>query len=143
MRKSFVATTFAALLTASVASAEVLEGTVTEIIDGDEFTLTTDSAEYHIKIAEVKSPEEDWSAPALFSLIKGETVRAATVTPISEEEPASAHVYTKSINVAYELLRLGLVQVDRDSNNDYMKLSIEEEARYVGRGMWKNGGSLD
>ena len=148
-----VATVLALLLTASVASAESLEGLVVRVVDGDTIQVRVADRLEKVRYIGVNTPEVHHprkgeepggreAAEVNRRLIEGKTVRLEL--DVQERDRYGrllAYVWVGDVMVNAELVRLGYAQVMTVPPNvryQQLFLKLQREAREAGRGLWRS-----
>ena len=129
------------LLAAQVHAADVLEGHVVAIADGDTFTLlTADKQQVKIRLAEIDAPESgqpygNKSKQTLSNLIFGKDVRVAVQTT-DRYGRTVGRPYVSDLDVCAEMVRMGAAWAYREYLRDRSLLTLESEAKAAKRGLW-------
>ena len=129
------------LATSSLQAADVVEGKVVKIADGDTFTLLTPAKkQIRVRLAEIDTPErgQPWgnrSRQALAELVFNNEVRVVRVD-IDRYGRLVGRVYVDNVDVNAELVRNGHAWVYRKYVTDDSLYDLEAEARDARRGLW-------
>ncbi|WP_421684491.1 nuclease [Stutzerimonas urumqiensis] len=114
---------------------------VVGVSDGDTFTcLNAGKRQIKVRMAEIDTPESKQpfgtrSKQALSALVFGKAVRL-DVQDTDRYGRSVARAFVGTTDVNRELVRQGAAWVYRDYLRDRTLLSIEDEARKAGRGLW-------
>lgn len=130
----------AALVLVQASSAEVLEGEVVAVHDGDTISVLVDGAPRRIRLRGVDAPErgQPWAEKAKQALarrVSGEEVRVISVA-VDAYGRTVGEVYADGVCVGCELVREGHVWVYRRYSDDEVLLQLEADARASRRGLW-------
>lgn len=129
------------LLWGSLAQAEILEGRVVGVHDGDTITvLSAERQDWRVRLAEIDAPElhQPWgqrSKQSLSDLVYDHSVRVLWKQQ-DRYGRIVGRVYVGDIDVSAEQVRRGLAWVYERYATDPSLVPIEAEARADRRGLW-------
>ena len=147
-----VATVLALLLTASVASAESLEGLVVRVVDGDTIQVRVADRLEKVRYIGVNTPEvhhprkgeEPGGREAMAvnrTLVDGRRVRLETdVRPRDRYGRLLAYVWVGEVMINAELVRRGYAQVmtiPPNVRHQALFVKLQRDAREAERGLWR------
>ncbi|MCP5179864.1 MAG: thermonuclease family protein [Pseudomonadales bacterium] len=123
------------------AEERVIVGDVVSVLDGDTIdVMTAQLTEIRIRLAEVDAPEHDQpfareARSRLAALVAGRRVRVVVQTT-DKHDRLVGRVYQNTIDVCAELVKAGSAWAYRQYLRDATLLSLEAEAKAIGRGLW-------
>lgn len=136
----YLAALLLVILFGRLCSAETVSGKVIGVRDGDTIDVLVDRQPVRIRLAEIDTPErsQPWGSrakQALSELVFGKEVRVVIIDTDFYGRSVG-RVYAGSLYVNAELVRAGHAWVYRQYMRDRSLLSLEEEAKNAGRGLW-------
>jgi endonuclease YncB( thermonuclease family) len=122
-------------------AAEILEGRVVGVADGDTVTILVGAkTSIKVRLAEIDAPEKaqafgQRSKKSLSDLIFGKSVRV-TVVDKDRYGRTVGRIFVDGVDVNAEQIRRGMAWVYRRYSSDRDLLQIEEKARLQRLGLW-------
>lgn len=142
MRAAAIVAMFAGA--AMAASAQVREGRVTHVVDGDTLDVLVSARRLRLRLADIDAPERDQryglrSRQSLIALCGGE-LATIEVTGRDGSGLALARVACAGRDAGAEQLRLGMAWVlEHHSRPESPLRAVQQEAREARRGLWADG----
>ena len=123
------------------AQAEIIEGLVVKIADGDTLTLLTGSNEkIKVRLAGIDTPErkQPFGSEAKQALSKLVFQKKALIEVETKDRYGRTVgiVFVDGQNINYELVRQGMAWVYRKYNNDEILYELEAQAKTKKTGLW-------
>ena len=120
--------------------AQVLEGALSWVADGDSIWVRVDGQEVEVRLADIDSPERDqpygWEAKlGLIDLLRGRHLKLVP-HDVDRHGRIVARVWVDDVDVSRELVSRGLAWFYRAYGRDFSLRCEERRARAEGRGLW-------
>tara|TARA_B110000908_G_scaffold130516_1_gene153484 strand:+ start:269 stop:742 length:474 start_codon:yes stop_codon:yes gene_type:complete len=129
------------------AQAEIIEGLVVKIADGDTLTLLTGSNEkIKVRLAGIDTPErkQPFGSEAKQALSKLVFQKKALIEVETKDRYGRTVgiVFVDGQNINYELVRQGMAWVYRKYTNDEILYELEAQAKTKKTGLWADAKSI-